>query len=236
MILLALEASAGVESAALWNSGRLLASKAWAGDRAHARPLFDALRAMLKESGLPAEQIGTYVAGLGPGSFAGLRMAISCVQGMALPGNRPLYGLSSAEASAAEAARETGRSTVLVCGDGRRQRLWSGLFEKQDGLLTLVRDWQLDPLTDLPALIPAGGAVCTAHWDILAGPLATAAAGTGAVLLERAVVPSAVTLGELAMERIRRGVASLPLSPLYLHPPVFVPPSFIEEIPSQEIP
>ncbi len=233
MILLALEASAGVESAALWDNGRLVDSRSWSGGRDHARPLFDALRAMLKDTGIPAEKIGTFVIGLGPGSFAGLRMAISCVQGMALPGNAPVFGLSSAEAAAAEIARKTGRASVLVCGDGRRQRLWSGLFRERDGLVTLDGEFRLDLLADLPGLMPPDSAVCTADWIALAAPLSATAAATGAHLVDRAVQPSAITLGELAMERLKRGLPSLPLSPLYLHPPVFVPPSFIETTPQE---
>jgi tRNA threonylcarbamoyladenosine biosynthesis protein TsaB len=235
MIMLALDASAGVESAALWNDGRLLDTRSWLGGRDHARPLFDALRTMLKESAVKADQIDTYVVGLGPGSFAGLRMAISCFQGMALPGSQTLYGLSSAEAAAAEVSRETGRTSVLVCGDGRRQRIWSGLFQEQDGLFTLAAPFRLDPATDMSSLLPPGGAVCTADWTPLTDLLTAATAGGDTRLVNRAVMPSAVTLGELARERLRRGIPSLPLSPLYLHPPVFVAPSFFETN-SQETP
>jgi tRNA threonylcarbamoyladenosine biosynthesis protein TsaB len=234
MTLLALEASAGVESAALWKDGRLLDTRSWTGGRNHARPLFDALRAMLADTATAAGAIDTYAVGLGPGSFAGLRMAISCAQGMALPGAATVYGLPSSEAAAAEAARETGCDSVLVCGDGRRQRIWSGLFRLQDGLVSLDGEFHLDPPADLPARLPPRAALCTAAWVPLAGRLAPVAAQAGGRLVERPVIPSAIVLGELAAERLRRGLPSLPLSPLYLHPPVFVPPSFIE--PNQETP
>lgn len=239
MILLALDASAGMESAALMDDDRLLAARIWSGARAsHARLFFDALRELLAETGLPPDRLDVYAVGLGPGSFTGLRMALAAAQGMALPGNKPVYGLSSAAAAAAEIARETGRTRILVCGDGRRQRIWSGLFEARDGLVEQAGDWRLDLFDALPSILPPDGALCTADWETLAGPLRDAVTpGAGTSLVERPVYPSAETLGRLVRERLNRGLPSLPLSPIYLHPPVFIPPSFVvedEDTPAQE--
>lgn len=238
MILLALEASSPVESAALLEGDRLLGARSWPGDRVHARPLFDSLRGMMQELELRPERIDVFAAGLGPGSFAGLRMALSCLQGLALPGEKPIYGLSSAEAAACAVSAETGLSRIFVCGDGRRGRAWSGVFEEHDGLFGQQGDWRLDPLSDLSSLIPEGAAVCTAQFDVLADPLREAVRQTGARLVERSVHPSAETLARQALLRMNRGLPSLPLSPIYLHPPVFIPPSFIErdETPCQESP
>ncbi len=239
MILLALDASAGLESAALMDDDRLLAARTWPGARAaHARLFFDALRELLAETALSPASIDVYAVGLGPGSFTGLRMALSSAQGMALPGNKLVYGLPSAAAAAAEVARQTGRSRILVCGDGRRQRFWSGLFEARDGLVELTGDWRLEPLDALPSLLPPDGAVCTADWETLEAPLREAVArNTGTRLVAGPVFPAAETLGRLVGERLKRGAPSLPLSPIYLHPPVFIPPSFPvedDDTPAQE--
>jgi tRNA threonylcarbamoyladenosine biosynthesis protein TsaB len=236
MILLALEASSAVESAALLEGGRVLGARAWPGDRVHARPLFESLRDMLKELALPPARIDAFAVGLGPGSFAGLRMALSCVQGLALPGEKTVFGLSSAEAAACQVSAETGLSRIFVCGDGRRGRAWSGWFEKQGEVFEQPGAWRLDPLADLASLIPEQAAVCTAQFDVLAEPLRQAVRLTGARLVERSVYPSAETVAGQALLRMERGLPSLPLSPIYLHPPVFIPPSFIEpdEGPSQE--
>lgn len=230
MILLAFEASSGMESAALLNDGAVLASASWPATREHARFFFDALRGLLAEQSVTPDRVDAYAVGLGPGSFTGLRMALSATHGMALPGTKPIFGLSSAEAAATQAARETGCPTILVCGDGRRQRFWSGLFEKHGELFELAGEWRLDPLPELAGRLPEGGAVCTADWDALAAPLREAAAGRNVRLLEKPVFPSAETIGRLAFERMSRGLPSAPLSPIYLHPPVYIAPSFpVEE-------
>ncbi len=59
--------------------------------------------------------------GLGPGSFAGIRAAIACLQGMGIGwGLRP-QGFPSA----ATMALASGRETVTIIGDARRGTLWS---------------------------------------------------------------------------------------------------------------
>ncbi len=230
MTALALEASTGTESAALLDGDRLLAIRRWAGDRAHARFFFDAIRSLLAETGISPDRLDTYAVGLGPGSFTGLRMALAAAQGMALPGGAQVYGLPSAAAAAAEVALETGSARVLVCGDARRDRLWSGLFDTPHGLAELQGDWRLDPLESLPDQVARAEAVCTADWEALAEPLRAACARQSVQLVPRALCPSAETVGRLAGARRRLNLPSLPLAPIYLHPPVFVPPSF----PAQE--
>lgn len=227
MILLALDASASLESAALLNQDRLLAARQWPGDRAHGRQLFDAVRSLLDETGLAPDQIAAYAVGLGPGSFTGLRMALAGACGMALPGGAPVHGLPSAAAAAAEAAAETGAARLLVCGDARRDRIWSACFTLQDGLPEQDGAWQIDPAETLAERLASADAVCTADWPALADPLRRACAGrAGVALLARPVIPAAATVGRLARLRMLRGLPSLPLVPLYLHPAVFVPPSF----------
>ena len=226
MMALALEASSATESAALLDGERLLASRRWAGDRAHARFFFDAIRGLLAETGLAPDRIEAFAVGLGPGSFTGLRMALAAAQGMALPGGTPVFGLSSAAAAAVETALETGGSRVLVCGDARRNRVWSGLFETRPGRADRQGGWRLDPLDALPGLVAQADAVCTADWDALAAPLRAACQGGSARLVPRALQPAAETVGRLAAARLRLNLPSLPLTPIYLHPPVFVPPSF----------
>jgi tRNA threonylcarbamoyl adenosine modification protein YeaZ len=81
---------------------------------------------------VPLDRIDRFAVGLGPGSFSGTRAAVSGLQGLSLPGNRPLLGVSSAAAQAyallMERAAAGIHSPVAVVGDARRDRLWCAVF------------------------------------------------------------------------------------------------------------
>ena len=90
------------------------------------------LGAALEAAHIPLPQIDRFAAGLGPGSFSGTRAAVAALQGMALPGQKPLVGVSSAAALAfalltARAAQHI-HTPVAVIGDARRERLWCAVF------------------------------------------------------------------------------------------------------------
>ncbi|MEI8243875.1 MAG: tRNA (adenosine(37)-N6)-threonylcarbamoyltransferase complex dimerization subunit type 1 TsaB [bacterium] len=77
-------------------------------------------------------EVDRFAAGLGPGSFSGTRAAVAALQGMALPGGKPLTGVSSAAALAfdlltARAARGL-QTPMAVVGDARRERLWCAVY------------------------------------------------------------------------------------------------------------
>jgi len=58
------------------------------------------LGAALDAAGVSLAEIDRFAAGVGPGSFSGIRAAVASLQGMALPGGKPLVGVSSAAALA----------------------------------------------------------------------------------------------------------------------------------------
>ncbi len=70
--------------------------------------------------------------GLGPGSFAGIRAAIACLQGMGIGWRLRPLGFPSAAAC----ALASGLTDVTVIGDARRSTLWSvGFTVSQDTLI-----------------------------------------------------------------------------------------------------
>lgn len=59
---------------------------------------------MLKAGGLAAPEVDGFAVAVGPGSFTGLRVGISTVQGLALAAGRPCLGASSLDLLAQSAA------------------------------------------------------------------------------------------------------------------------------------
>ena len=141
--------------------------------------------------------------GLGPGSFAGVRSAIACLQGMGLAwGLRPM-GFPSAAMHALAA----GLPEVTVVGDARRGTLWAARFAVSPGRLA-----QIGPFRILARerFVPAADMVT---------PDAERLADFGL----RGVTPTAALLRE-AVRRLGDALTEDP-APFYLHPAVGATPA-----------
>lgn len=112
MILLAIETSTHQGSVAVLRDGALIFNESCGAGRSHSSLLFSTLERALKA--IPAGEKLTQIAvGLGPGSYAGVRIAISAATGLALATGAELLGLSSLPALA--------EGEYLAIGDARRQ-------------------------------------------------------------------------------------------------------------------
>ena len=86
----------------------------------------------LREAGLEREQIEVIAVGLGPGSYTGIRAALSLAQGWQLacrPGGMKLLGVSSAECVAAQAQAEKIYGRVNVVIDAQRNEFYLAAYE-----------------------------------------------------------------------------------------------------------
>jgi tRNA threonylcarbamoyladenosine biosynthesis protein TsaB len=111
MKILGLELSTARGSLAWIERDRPEFFREWPNDRKNSGPLFENLADAQKQFGRP----DTIVVGLGPGSYAGVRIAISAAIGLQIASNTRLIGFPSI------CAIETGESEYCVVGDARRQ-------------------------------------------------------------------------------------------------------------------
>ncbi len=212
---------------AVFADGELLCAREWDGEPARAPVWLEELASALKTCGITVADVGRFISGLGPGSFSGLRAGLSAMQGMALPGGKPVYGVASAAALAL--GQGCGAECVTVVGDARRDRLWSVTY-RVDAAAQRVRlfdgrepthsadDFMLTPSQEVAAAVPAGTRIVTSDWDRLGAVLEGAFPAER--LVARAVFPSAADVGRLALSEPRACVFE-PL-PIYLHPAVAV--------------
>jgi len=207
MKILAIEFSSTQRSVALVDgSGARACEVVEAGGRAtHALAMTDAV---LAEAKLEREQVECLAIGIGPGSYTGIRSAISLAQGWSLAREVYLLGISSVECLAAQAQRGglTGRVDVVV--DAQRGEFYLAAYE-----LTAESRREIAPLRivsreDVAASEQAGAK--------LIGP------DIGQWFPEaRLLFPRAATLGELATGRTDF-VAGENLAPIYLRETSFV--------------
>src|SRR5438270_12486667 len=111
MKILALELSSACGSVALFNDGNVVFFREWPNDRKNSGPFFEYLAEVLKEF----EKPDTIIVGLGPGSYAGTRIAISAAIGLQAAAQARLIGFPSI------CAIECDATEYCLIGDARGQ-------------------------------------------------------------------------------------------------------------------
>ena len=105
MRVLALDSSSALLSCALWEDGRAVA------ESVHTEKAGDVLPEALLALA-PLESIDALAAGIGPGSFTGLRVGLSTLKALSYARKLPVAGASSLRALALSARRPSERSRV----------------------------------------------------------------------------------------------------------------------------
>lgn len=217
MLILSIDQSSETGSAAILDGQRLVAARQWTETRFSRQLLFPSLKSMLSEAQLDSAAIQLYVVGVGPGSYSGLRVALTAARAMALPGPTPVYGITSAEASAWQAAEEAQVAQVRIIGDARRDQWWTRCFRRVGSVMIPGADWEL--VHPRAFHVGAAEAVATPDWARIGG-LLQVSVPPAVTLIAHALLPDAETLGRLAVARMAQDIASEPLAPIYLHPAV----------------
>jgi tRNA threonylcarbamoyladenosine biosynthesis protein TsaB len=187
--------------------------------RQHSQRLFGMLQELLPNGDLRAHGIEAIAYGCGPGSFTGLRIAASAVQGLAYASGLPAISISSL-ACQSQSALRVGEvhadDTVLSTIDARINEVYGAVYSFEQGLAVL----QQGPWACAPAEIPpiraeslcAVGSGC--HF------LDQFPSAVRAVLRssEKQLLPEARDLIPLALEKLGRGDIQSPqqVQPVYV--------------------
>jgi tRNA threonylcarbamoyladenosine biosynthesis protein TsaB len=193
MKILALELSTARGGLA-WLNGEVDLVREWPNDRKHSGLFFENLTEMQKQFGLPE----IIIVGLGPGSYAGTRIAISTAIGLQMAANARLIGYPSI------GAIETEENEYCVIGDARRNTFFFARIRINDLVEgpTLISEAELkEKLDKLEDKMPI----------FSSEPLPQ---------FKRTAVryPSALVLARLAQD-LDRSFSLPPLEPMYLREP-----------------
>ena len=222
-MILAFELSSRRGSIALHDGAAVVAERAWEDAAARHAALWPELDALVKETGLHWPALTALAVGRGPGSFSGLRAAITAARVLAAPDRHRVLAVSSGEALAHAwfAAHPGADGPLIVAGDARRGSIWHGRLERHGAGARVAGDWSLTAAADFLSLVPRGATVLTSDRARLESAFG-GKTGDAAQLEEH--FPSAAGVATAAWARLRADIASDPLEPLYLHPPVALPP------------
>ena len=193
MKILALELSTARGSLA-WLDGNLKDAREWPNDRKNSAAFFQNLEAVAGTFGSPE----IIVVGLGPGSYAGTRIAISAAIGLQLSSNARLIGFPSI------CAMECDTHEYCTIGDARRKSFFFARVRGRalaEGPTLYCEAEMKKKLDQIESTIPIFCSESLAQF-------------------QRAVIryPSAVVLGKVAQEA-GRGFFLPPLEPIYLREP-----------------
>lgn len=197
MKILAMDLSTGRGTIASAEPGRDTVEVGFANDRKHSGEFFQNLQQTLQRFGTPE----LIVVGLGPGSYAGTRIAIATATGLRAASGARLLGLSSLRAIDTDAAE------YCVIGDARRQSFFFARIARREcveGPLLCTRD-------ELLTRLAANADPVFASDKIADAPEA------------RLAYPSARVLASIAAASSVHAAAE-PLEPIYLREPHITQP------------
>ncbi len=141
MLLLALDTSLAACSVALWRDGAPVAERFEPMSRGHAEALAPMIQALCEEQDVAPASVDAFAVTRGPGTFTGIRVGLSAARGLALPGRKPLVGVSTLAVIAATAALPEG-APLLVVQDAKRGELYAELIGASPEGPRLLR-WQM---------------------------------------------------------------------------------------------
>src|SRR5213592_2295971 len=121
MKILALELSTSRGSLA-WLDGEIEFTREWLNDRKNSSAFFENLQAVRRKFGAPE----AIIVGLGPGSYAGTRIAISAATGLQLSSGARLVGFPSV------CAMECDAPEYCALGDARRQSFFFARIREKE--------------------------------------------------------------------------------------------------------
>lgn len=204
-------------SAALLHDGRYYIRQKVAPQQ-HTKLILPMIDEILHEAGIKKTDVQAIAYGHGPGSFTGVRIAASAVQGLSLGLNLKVQGISNLKAMAYKAYKMTGNKDALYVAsiDARMSELYLGLYRADEsGALYLLADECVLPKDKAAELIKEK-----------AGDLPIICSGTGCQVLkneeyleiDKIIVdfPDACSIIELASMNIDGFTDAIEAQPVYI--------------------
>jgi len=219
MNIISFELSTSECSIAVGNSNQIISESSWQEHGRSSRSVFFQLRKLFSETQCPPDKIDCFIAGIGPGIFSGLRIAVSIADGLAIPGKNRVYGINSSLSVAFHHFGDSYNGNVIVCGDARRDHIWYHAFKFSTDDIVEISPCMAYPASSWPEALPSQGTLLSSDWLRIADQL-SGIVPSGITKVEQPVFPSASASIKVALNFMRKGMSLPDPIPVYLHPPV----------------
>jgi tRNA threonylcarbamoyladenosine biosynthesis protein TsaB len=124
--ILTIDTSTDIELIALSVNGKIYQYSDYA-KMSHSITMFDNLSSLLSQASIKIDEIDLIGAGIGPGSFTGIRIAVSAARMFAQILKIPLVGIKSQEIYAASVQGFDNR-TILAAFDAKKSKVFAGVY------------------------------------------------------------------------------------------------------------
>ncbi len=124
--------------------------------QAHAKLLLGMVDQICIQAGIALKDIDAFAFGSGPGSFTGVRIAASVIQGLAFGVNKPIIAVSSLQALAQQAFNVHTTEYIIALLDARMQEIYCGSYKSNvNGLVKPISENMLKNPAEFTAKVAA---------------------------------------------------------------------------------
>ena len=217
MLVLSLDTTTRAGSAAIIEDGRVRSELIGNESLTHGQRLPSEMMRLLQDVGISISDIDLLAVAAGPGSFTGLRVGISAMQGLAFAGDLKIVPVSALDALARAGAG--GGAPVAAWMDAQRGQVYAALYSPQGDLhfdaSSLPPEETLDDWSrrGLPGVVTFVGDGALRYAEIIRRRLGTS------VTISPEVPPLAGIIGQLAHEHPERAVMPHAVVPIYVRRP-----------------
>ncbi len=129
-LILAIETSGRLGSVALAQGDKLLAKSHFSGPMRHSAEIFPAIVGLLNQFNKKPDQIEHVYISAGPGSFTGLRIAVTIAKTIALANNAKIVAVDTLDCIAANVSPQDNSQRLGVILDAKRGQFFIAVYDK----------------------------------------------------------------------------------------------------------
>lgn len=217
MKLLAVETATSWQSVAILDDDRVLAHHDQDAAGSQAKLLLPTIDQLLKQVGLQLTDLDGLACSIGPGSFTGIRVGVATCLGLRAATDLPLALVPTLEAMAWN-VKDTGLPVCPVVTSRKGEVYWA-IFRRQNGQVERVLAEHVGPPQALAQSLTEQTLLFGEGWLSMEPEIRAALSPSIPISVgpEAAAKPSAVTVGLLGLQQLRRGeVAGVQVTPLYV--------------------
>ncbi|MBI4982687.1 MAG: tRNA (adenosine(37)-N6)-threonylcarbamoyltransferase complex dimerization subunit type 1 TsaB [Candidatus Omnitrophica bacterium] len=175
------------------------------------------IKRVLDAIGVDISDIDYFSCALGPGSFTGMRVGVSCIKGLAWANRKKVIGISTLDILAQGIKSE--KKDIVPIVDAKRNLFYSGIFSKASGELKRKSPYLLLGQQELLKKIKPQSVIFGDAVPLLGSQIFGVVKGVE-ILDKDYWYPKAHNIIELALEKIKNKSFSstFDVKPIYLYP------------------